>query len=539
MCLLLCLVGVAARVARIIISCLPELKDNEVRFLELVRDNLAASGHEFVLLSPRPYDPVADEVMPLPGDWRQWNATFVLDGVSVDDAMRSIDATKWLRRVQHIAGDSLGRADCLPLLESMAHASLAILKALQPGLFVGWNPCDPNTGLMHAIAANHGIPVSAFERGLLPDTLNVDPELQGVSNSLAGKSWDEIQSSAHSQCDDLAVAEARIYLKQAFGTQYARYDPPARDDTLDLLASCRWADLRPRVLVLGCFDTACALSPDDPLRLASLPGYESGFDLARKVARSHAGITLFKPHPCIEPRIAACDARPERNLLVATGDVGNYLNWADVVVSYGTTLEYAALASDRPVVLAGRSALFGKGIAYEAIEPSQLPLAVEQAYRRIDFDERLNRFHAFVSYLLRDYLIRIDTEEHVQRGAQRWAEQLHRLARHGTPEKSFTQVRNEILREGELAKWSRLVAAEQQLAKQQRQIVQQQEQITQQQGQIAGQQKQIATQQEQIAGRQKQMALLQNELDAILQSTTWRWASRCRRILDRMTNRRH
>lgn len=528
--------------SRIVICCLAALKDDEVRFLELVRDQLAARGHEFVLVSPIWYDSLAERTLPVPGDLHKWSATFMLDRVSAEDAVRPLDATVWLRRVQHIAGDSLGRVDCSALFESMARTSLAILEALQPGLFVGWNPVDPYTGLMYAIAASRGIPVSAFERGLLPSTMNVDGELGGISSSLAGKSWDDIQCPAE---DGLSSSEVRKYLEQAFDRRFLRYAPGSKGDALDAIASGSWANSRPRIAVLGCFDTACGLSPEDPERLRSMPGYESGFDLACNVARSHPGVTVFKPHPCMEGRVNGYDVRPHRSLLVGTGDAREYLNWADVVVSYGTTLEYAALAADRPVVLAGRSSLFGKGIAYEALEPSQLPQTIEQAYRRVGFEERVKRFHAFVGYLLREYLIRVDTEEQRRCGAERWCEQLHRMARPGTLEKSFAQVRSDLLCDDELARCDRMAVMEKQIARQQEQIgrqqeetsqqqeqiAQQQRQITQQREQITQQQRQIAQHQEEIAKQQEKIGRQQEELDAIRQSRTWRLACSFRRLL--------
>ena len=460
--------------SRVMISCLAELVEPEVQFLDNFREHLKLRGHDFVFLSPARYECLADVTIPLPGDWSAWTATYVLSRLP-EALFRAVQEGPWLNRVQHVAGERRGFADCTRLLRSMAEAAFSILERVKPDVVVAWNPTDPSTGILHSIAHTIGIPVSAWERGFLPHTLNIDPQLAGISNSLSSIQGDPLtclDGGEHS------LEYVEQYLDRAFSASYVRYNSTQDADAIEALESSGRSMLRPRVLVLGCFDSACGISAVDSERIKILPGYASGFDLARWVSRSHGGATIFKPHPCEEARHELVDTRAESNLLLGRGNVARYFDWANVVVTYGSTLEYAALALGKPVVLAGRSSLYRKGIAYEALEATNLSAAIQQAYCRQEYDKRHSRFLAFVDFLLRDYLVQVASEADRRRGAERWCHHLESVALSGETKPDVAATRVAVLQEGVLWQWDINAAMKKQIARQQEQIAQQQEQLS-------------------------------------------------------------
>ncbi|UUO04579.1 hypothetical protein M4951_14390 [Blastopirellula sp. J2-11] len=433
--------GRSAPMPRIVISCLAPLKPQEVRFLQVVRSVLTDHGYEFVLFSLFPYPELADSILRMPSGVRNWERVYRFQEDQADQALPYLDQEMWLQRLKTVDAAPHGQSDCLPLLRNLASVSWQLLHSLQPSVFVSWNPADPTTGIMHQMASRLGIPVSAFERGLLPGTFNIDPKVAGVHTSLVDRTWEDLCPPSKIE----TFQKTGESVRQAFVSQdFNRWPQVVSDETIEYLQD-KAIPSEPKVLVLGCFDTVCGISASDPEREQALPGYESGYQLACMVSRKHHGTTVYKPHPHMRSYYASYDTRGERNLVIGTGDITPYWEWADVVVSYGTTLEYVALARDLPVVLAGRSSLLGKGIAYEALESDDLSTQIRAAFRREDAQARRNRFLAFSGFLADEYLVQTDTEETRRSGAERWFSELQRSALSVEPDKPLAEVRRQIL----------------------------------------------------------------------------------------------
>jgi len=400
----------------VVISCLAELKPREIEFFRTFMVETQAQGVRPIFLSPHTYDDLGCETLWLPPRWDEWGKIHNLGELPIQEALTLLDVQTWLRRVEFFWGDPLGRRDCSRVLGIMAGFSLALLRQLRAVAFISWNPPDPTTGIMHELARKLGVATFALERGVLPDTFNCDFARMGIYESLSDKNWDELGIGKQSEWFEELGND---YANCLIGKEVGRYSQ-ARPDVLQSLEISSNSALRPRVLVLGNFDMACGISPGDPLKKLVFPGFNSGFELAKAVAANHGGLTIYKPHPAMQKRLRYLDVRGVSNLVVGTGEPGSYLRWADVIVSYGSSLDFHALAMGKSLVLCGRSLLFNKGIAYQALSEDELNSSIQLAVERHDIDSKLSRFRQFVGCLLEWHLVRIDDAEKLNVGVASW-----------------------------------------------------------------------------------------------------------------------
>lgn len=424
--------------SRILFTCNSRISAEEIKFFQLLNTKLRMAGMEFTFLSPNAY-PGMEQFSLWRRDWGRKDRCFRLGELPIREAMGLIDIEKWQLRVGYFRGHPSGRVDCLPLLEQLAGESLELINRLQPGMIIAWNSLYPFPGIMYDIAKASGIPVVDSERGMVPGTLQLDANLHGLHNSACDLSWESIKSNASlPHLHDVGES----FLKEAYLGDFCRYDvsevgPP------EISAQSQRAHKRPRVLVAGAFDHACGISLSDPARKEILPGFESGFDIAKHVAIWNNGLTVFKPHPAMAGSAKLYDARGVSDLLVLTGHPRQFLDWADIVVSYGS-LEYDALAFGKPIVLVGRSSLFGKGIGYESLTTENLGAALNQALLNEKQELHQKRFKTLLGYLLENHLFRFDSENCREQSATRWCALISTVTSQTEFETDFSSIRTDI-----------------------------------------------------------------------------------------------
>jgi hypothetical protein len=401
-------------VARILFSSLAQLNEDETDFLALTCSQMAARGDSFVFLSPHEYAALSMRTVRIPDRLGDWCHFFPAEAAVRDEAMSRIDVPLWIRRIQYHEGAVDGGYDCRPLLESLAGAALMLLRTLAPHVVVAWNPSDPTLGVLAEIAKSLGVEVWGNERGHLPGTFVVDRQLSGIWQSVNGESLEGELSRR-----DFAQLGSE-FLQSAYSHRFLRY--PVDDQRSS--GGVAWGAVQgtPKVLVIGCFDAAIGLMPADPKRSQDLPNYDSGFDIVRHVATAHSGVTVFKPHPCMAGWRFSYDCRPLPNVVIGDGDIRDYVDWADVVVGYGSSMDFAAMSVGKPLVLCGRSPLWQKGIAYEALEPAELSDAIKSALQKEHWEARADRFASLVGYLASQRWLRIDTPQHRMVAARKCAE---------------------------------------------------------------------------------------------------------------------
>ena len=413
-----------------LVSCLAPLADNEVQFFLATESLLKNQGIDLVLLLGFVHPSLKHLCIPWLTNSEMWSRLYRVPSSMEFD----IDLPRfWFERTRFVRGD-IPDEQVQMLVSGIVLVCNKLLELLNPAVVVSWNPADPSTGILQELANRKGIPVSALERGMLPATLNIDSELCGISNSLCGKSFEDLGID---ESDESKVVVAKEFCKNKFSGKFTRWiDLESHEQVFD-------SDKK-AVLVLGAFDSACGIIPGDPEKETVLPGYNSGFDLALAVSKATDSQVYFKPHPHFR-RFDENEVFPA-NLHVVETDVIKLISKADVVVSYGTTLEYFALSMEKPVILCGRSALTNKQIAIEAFFAHDLPDALNTALQQCD--EKLNngRFYSFVSFLLNDYLLQIDTSRDIKRSSENWSQYLVDLIDCSVvSELSIDEVKNKLV----------------------------------------------------------------------------------------------
>jgi hypothetical protein len=78
---------------------------------------------------------------------------------------------------------------------------------------------------------------------------------------------------------------------------------------------------------------------------------------------------------------------------------------ADVVVAQFTTLQFEAALYEKPIVLMGHSAWWGRNATYEVDRLADVSAALDAALNRRDWSIRQANAHAFVTWMMDQFLI--------------------------------------------------------------------------------------------------------------------------------------
>ena len=112
---------------------------------------------------------------------------------------------------------------------------------------------------------------------------------------------------------------------------------------------------------------------------------------------------VFKPHPLDTGSYAI--AKVQGVQIVRDVNAHALIELADVVVAQFTTLQFEAALYEKPIVLLGRSAWWGRHAAYEADQRADVPTALDAALHRRDWNTRQANAHAFVTWMMDQFLI--------------------------------------------------------------------------------------------------------------------------------------
>jgi phosphoserine phosphatase len=319
----------------------------------------------------------------------------------LDEAVALVDRAKWAERVDQLIKQDWDGDDRTPLVDHLLSMSWQVLDELKPDLLLSWNTLCPHTGVAHDMARAMGIPSLLIEKAVFPDTWFIEEGgLLGLS-VLAGKSLESLAPpESHGHYRDVG----RAYLERTSFATYNRYAQVQESPEMERLLVEPYAGMRPRVSFFPPDDGTLGFVPvDGEDRKRIIPGYDDSFDAAMATARAHDGLTIFKPHPSFSERTFPEEAAP--GLHIIDYDFRKVMEWSDVVGTTGSGLEFVAMAMDKPVLLLANDILAGKGIAYEAQDPAELPEAVAAAYGREDWDARKERFYTYCGYLVSEYLV--------------------------------------------------------------------------------------------------------------------------------------
>lgn len=383
---------------RVIISHLAPAQESEIRMLLDLAEALRRRGHQPIIWSAVYDRRFAPYYLPL--NWRLKELPNLYADLT-RRAVSGLDLEKWRARVNVLIKQEWEGEDREVLLQHLVAVSTQVIETFQPDLILGWNTLCPHTGIACDLNRLAGRKAWLIEKAVFPNSWFIESGgLVGLSE-LAGVALESLIPK-----DEMAGYAERgsNYLAR---TNFATYNRYAQSQTSELMERLSSGDLgarHPRVAFFPPDDGTLGFVPvDGEDRKKTVPGHADSFEAAKALSLVHDGITVYKVHPSLAGHPHNTEGCPD--LYVSDYDFRKVIEWADVVSTTGSGLEFVALAMDKPVVLQGNDILAGKGIAYEGQSPGALASAVQQAYAREGFEERRERFHAYCGWLVENYLL--------------------------------------------------------------------------------------------------------------------------------------
>jgi SAM-dependent methyltransferase len=390
-------------------SCFLPLNAETCQWWQRFREDLARQGLDLVLLSATsPHDttlPVITVPLWLHGYGQAYkvpSSPITLEQ-PLAQALASRDRS-WSKQENHdLAEFYSGLAVC-------QHVLRTLLKELQPAAVMVWGSSLPQSVVLHQLATQHGIPCWVLERGLLPGTLMFEMAGNGGCTEL---NWSftthQALRAAHTTHRFAAAQEA---LRRADDAPIPASGPRAEGATPEAIRQKLNPDGRRIIAALLQHDLASGLIPNSFLgSKVHAPGIGSSTDLIRELARVLAQEpdcrVIVKPHPMDQTDYTRWDNGRIR--IARDVQVGALMEAADVVVCMTSTTQFEAVLREKPVVLLARSALSGKGIAYETRSSADLLPSVRLALLRDRFEERSARGRRFLDFILGQFLIHLDS----------------------------------------------------------------------------------------------------------------------------------
>lgn len=307
---------------------------------------------------------------------------------------------KYSQRLDLMAGQNIQRCLSQETIDNLIKVSIFLLTTLRPRLLIAHNPLIPHTGIPFDLAKILGIHTLTIERGPLPSTIWLDKNGYGGWSQYCGTTLEMMFPT-----DD--HSELELFGSECMKSDHAIHTP--RGATIASQSPSKEPLPIPtshhRILVVGMADVNTAIFPSEHSdKLVNSPHFKSSAGLALEVAKCSVGTVVFKPHPnCYH--MSDMSALMAAGVFVSGKDITELLDWADIVITNGSSLEFQALAMNKPLVLAGRTVVTGKGIAYEVSDNLGLKEAIASAIKREDEQLRTKRFKILIGGLIKYHFI--------------------------------------------------------------------------------------------------------------------------------------
>lgn len=321
--------------------------------------------------------------------------SIVLGRSSFDDYLLASDAA-WSNHAYHPQVAFHGLQACRNVWEK-------VLNILEPEIVLLWNATHSQTTLMQLYCWQMGIPIYAIERGFLPDTVMIDSwSINGYSD--ARSHWLSHGLSTVTNVDEIFQAALKYYLSN----KPQKYSQPTFEESRKRIKQELGLQTKKVILFLGQGDAA-GLDPRDwRSSRKNAPIFASTREcviaLHRTIADDPQIQLLFKPHP-LDPTDYSDLSRLGVVVLSNQYNVHALIDAVDVVACQFTTLQYETVFYDKPVLLMGRSAWWGRNATYEINSPEELPHKLEAALTRKDWRQIKNNAIKFLAWALENYLI--------------------------------------------------------------------------------------------------------------------------------------
>lgn len=377
------------------------------RWLKIYQDVLNDQQMELVVLScvPSPDPEIRTILLPL---WMQGYAqAYAVTPAPV--TLEPATVTALARRDQVWSGQAnrplseftAGLATCQEVLRTL-------LNELQPSALLVWSDILPQSVVLQHLARQKGVPCWIIERGLLPETLMVEMAGQ-VGRSELNHSFTLNQLLRHPGDISLFTAAQTSYLAKC-ETKYAQaefLDAPAFQ-----------AKFNPQgkklVAVLLQSDVASNLFPTDyPGVALHTTGFESSHAVLQQLAVVAAALdclVIAKPHPLDHEDYSALETAHLR--VIREVNLHSLIRAADVVACMASSTQFEAVLYEKPLLLLARSPLANKGVAYEPRTTAELPIALEAALQRHQFDVRMANGRRCLHFILKYFSVALTDTSH-------------------------------------------------------------------------------------------------------------------------------
>jgi hypothetical protein len=246
-----------------------------------------------------------------------------------------------------------------------------------------------------------------MERGLLPDTLSIDPQGVNYGSILAGEGWQQLELAVPTAAQSTQMHRFREQLLAAKRTIVAHgqdCEPHQARQHLQIPAGA--------TIVLF----PLQIETDSNILFYS-PHYKTMPELIlllQEQLRTHHNCYLVvKPHPEDHNRLNELAALCGPNCRLSTElSLPSLLRMSDVVTVINSTVGLEALIYGKPVVVLGQAIYGQKGFTFDVAAPQQLGCALSKAIAaRGEGSFSVAGFQQFLLYLLQNHLFKTQGED--------------------------------------------------------------------------------------------------------------------------------
>ncbi len=264
---------------------------------------------------------------------------------------------------------------------------------LRPAAVFTWNGVALLQKTPVFIARKNNIPCFFMERGLLPQTLVVDPEGVNYGSHIAGIKWDHIDRP---ELNEEVIRDLSAYCTTITARGKSVVESGRRVSAEHIRATMGISD-----------DASVILFPlqieKDSNILYYSPYYKKMskalMDIEQAIAAMDNTHLIVKPHPEDSDKHTELQTLcSPRTHIVSEFDLQSLLETSSAVVTINSTVGLEALICHKPVVVLGKAVYSHKGFTFDLDEPSSLPDLIKAALAPHDFS--LEAFYGFLSYLV-------------------------------------------------------------------------------------------------------------------------------------------
>ncbi|MFO8057816.1 MAG: hypothetical protein R6V10_11015 [bacterium] len=291
--------------------------------------------------------------------------------------------------------------------EQMYKAIRELFQELDPCMVFSWNTCSLPSKILSLLASEKGVPTFYLERGLLPDTVVIDPMGVNYGSHVAGERWKGVDAPVPDEKENELADRFCRYWREKGATIVPGGRGVSDDDIYRELGIPPDASVLLFPLQIEKDSNIISYSPF----YKSMPEIIS--DLAEVSERIEKLYVIIKPHPEDRDRLEELRKLCSDKMLISL-DYGlqSLFNVTDVVMAVNSTVGLEALTRRKQVVILGNAVYGEKGFTFDLNSPERLEQTIREALECAEkgvFNEK--EFKRFLVYLLKRCLFSLLEED--------------------------------------------------------------------------------------------------------------------------------